>query len=422
MKHLLNYIQNPEMAQANFDLGLEYELLGQTGAAISFYLRTAERSTTDQQQYEALLRMALCFERQQTRDDTQKVLLLKAVNLMMHRPEAYFLLARFHERQRQWQDSYTMACLALQVCKFDLSGLTTNVQYPGYWGLLFAKGVAAWWVGHTEESREIMWDLKINYALDDLHLQAVNNNLKTCGRPRNPPPVIQGLGRYLHTPYDISLSARFRSPFPGFDSIQANHSQSYQDLFVLAALDGMRSGTYLEIGSAEPWQGNNTALLETQFGWSGISIDINATVVAEFSAHRKNRVLCADATKIDYGDLLKEITSDNRVHYLQVDCEPSETTFEILQRIPFDQYEFSVITFEHDAYVNATVRDRSRQWLRSKGYELLVSDVAYNRVHSYEDWWVHPDHVPADIRERLRDVTQGLKFSTDYMFPATVSY
>jgi len=417
MKHLQNYIQNPQDAQANFDLGLEYDLMGQTGAAISFYLRTAERSTTDQQQYEALLRMALCFERQQTRDDTEKTLLLKAITLIPTRPEAYFLLARLHERQRQWQDSYTVACLGLQTCDFGLGGLPTNVQYPGHWGLLFAKGVAAWWVGHTEESREIMWDLKINHALDDAHYNAVINNLKTCGDPRNLPPVKQGLGRYLHTPYDPALASRMRAPFPGLDQVQKNYSQSYQDLFVLAALGGRRGGTYLEIGSAEPFSGNNTALLETGFGWTGISIDIDMAKIVDFANQRRNRALCADATRVNYVDLLKEITNTNHVDYLQVDCEPPETTFEILQRIPFDQYKFSVITFEHDHYSDATVRDRSRAYLQAQGYQLLVGDVAYNRINSYEDWWVHPDQVDTAIRDRLRATEPGAKFALDYMFP-----
>ena len=40
MKHLQQYIQNTEDPQTNFNLGQEYEFIGQTGAAISFYLRT----------------------------------------------------------------------------------------------------------------------------------------------------------------------------------------------------------------------------------------------------------------------------------------------------------------------------------------------------------------------------------------------
>lgn len=185
MNYLHQYIQNTEDANTNFNLGQEYESIGQTGAAISFYLRTAERAKTDLQQYEALLRMALCFEKQQTRDDTEKVLLQKAINLLVDRPEAYFLLSRLHERKKEWHDSYTVACLGLKVANFDLVPLFTDVQYPGKYGLLFEKGVSSWWVGLTEESKEIMYDLKANYSMDTIHSDAVDRNLATCGWPKN---------------------------------------------------------------------------------------------------------------------------------------------------------------------------------------------------------------------------------------------
>lgn len=187
MQHLLPYINNPEESWANFNLGQEYEAMGQTGSAISFYLRTAERSKTDIEQYEALLRMALCFEKQRTRDDTEKVILQKAMNLLTDRPEAYFLLSRLHERQKEWHDGYTVSCLGMKFSNFDLPPLRTSVDYPGKYGLLFEKGVTAWWVGMTEESKEIMYDLKTNYKLDSVHTRAVDNNLKTCGYPKNMP-------------------------------------------------------------------------------------------------------------------------------------------------------------------------------------------------------------------------------------------
>ena len=167
-QRLHEYIQDYNSAQANFDLGREYEIIGQTGAAISFYLRTAERSQTDLEQYEALLRMALCFERQKTRDDTEKVILQKAISLLTQRPEAYFLLSRLHEVKKEWHDAYTVAGIGLDACDFDLPPLSTDVQYPGYYGLLFEKGVAAWWVGQTEQAREIMHDLKFSYRMNDM--------------------------------------------------------------------------------------------------------------------------------------------------------------------------------------------------------------------------------------------------------------
>ena len=64
------FINNTEDAQTNFKLGLEYENLGQTAAAIRFYLRSAERSSDDVLAYEALLRCSICFRSQKNRDLT----------------------------------------------------------------------------------------------------------------------------------------------------------------------------------------------------------------------------------------------------------------------------------------------------------------------------------------------------------------
>ena len=38
-------------------------------------------------------------------------------------------------------------------------------------------------------------------------------------------------------------------------------------------LDGLHKGTYLEIGAGWPEHISNTALLELQFGWHGVSLD-----------------------------------------------------------------------------------------------------------------------------------------------------
>lgn len=402
---LLEYIHDHDSDTANFNLGLEYDQIGQTGAAISFYLRTAERSQTDLLQYEALLRMALCFERQQTRDDTEKVILQKAISLMPRRPEAYFILSRLHEVKKEWHDSYTVASIALSACDFDLESLSTDVQYPGRYGLLFEKGVAAWWVGQTEQAREIMHDLKFSHKMSDLFASAVDRNLASIGWPNTA------------SPYQINMQSRARVRFPGLDTVEKNYSQSYQDLFVLSAVNGRRNGRYLEIGSAEPFKNNNTALLETKFDWSGVSVDINQTVVTDFMNKRNNLVFCLDATKIDYAKFLSTLGFAGDFDYLQIDCDPPTYSFEILKRIPFDQYRFAAITFEHDYYADPSVRDQAREYLRSKGYVLAAGDIAYNRSHSYEDWWIHPDLVNLKIQKKLIDSTDGLKFAGDYLFP-----
>ena len=43
---LQNFIEDPENSDNNFKLGIYYDSIGQTASAISYYLRTAERSYT----------------------------------------------------------------------------------------------------------------------------------------------------------------------------------------------------------------------------------------------------------------------------------------------------------------------------------------------------------------------------------------
>ena len=398
---LHNYIFNVLDPKANFDLGWDYEQEGQTGAAVGFYLRAAEKTDNVELQYECLLRCALCLERQTIRDDSEKVLLQKAMNLMPRRPEAYFLISRLLEKLKTWQEGYTYAALGLDFCDFDLAPLSTDVEYPGRYGLIFEKGVCAWWIGYCSESQEIMNDLQANYEMNDVFANAVDKNLDTIGYPL-------AVNRY---------SNKIRFKFNGIETVEENYAQTFQDMFVLAATNGKREGTYLEIGSAEPFLHNNTALLETKFAWRGASIDIKRHHVEDFNRRRENLAYCLDATNIDYAKFLRQVGLGPDIDYLQLDCEPPSRTYDILEMMPFDTYRFAVITFEHDHYVDPTVRDKSREYLKSKGYRLIASDIGYDETHSYEDWWVHPELVDAEIQEKLLDLTPGAKYAKTYLFP-----
>ena len=73
MFELLNkYSLDTENPEYNFNLALEYDKLGQTASAISFYLRAAERSEDLKLSYIALLKMGVCFEKQGGRTQTVK--------------------------------------------------------------------------------------------------------------------------------------------------------------------------------------------------------------------------------------------------------------------------------------------------------------------------------------------------------------
>jgi len=405
-KQLSIYISDPTNPLSNFKLGQAYEAESQTASAVSFYLRTAEKTDDLLLKYEALLKCGLCFNVQGSRNATTSGLFRHAISIMPDRPEAYYLLSCFHERNQEWQESYMMASIGISMCDYEQDDLRTNLSYPGKFALLFQKGVAAWWVGMCTQSREILLDLRDNHEMDELHTNCVASNIAAIG---DGSPVED-------TKYLMDMCNNLRYQFKGCEDIIKNYAQSYQDLFVLSMLKGKRNGTYLEIGCANPFYNNNTALLETQFGWDGISIDIDQNETNKFVQERGNDVLCGDATEIDYNELLE---SYKDIDYLQIDCDPPSVSLAILQRIPFDTHKFATITFEHDAYTDdiGHVRAESREYLQSQGYELVVSDVAFDKTNSYEDWWVHPDLVKKKTIKKMQDISEGAKFCKDYMLP-----
>ena len=179
---LLNtYLGDPNYDENNFALALYYDGIGQKASAISFYIRAAERSSNVLLQYESLVRAALCFISQGTRGLSVRGLLQRAMALLPKRPEAYFLLSRWWERDATvegWVNGYTLASMGLTIADDTSSPLRTWVEYPGPYGLMFEKAVAGWWVGQCAEARDIFSDLLLNYNLDEGHRVSVINNLK----------------------------------------------------------------------------------------------------------------------------------------------------------------------------------------------------------------------------------------------------
>ena len=398
------YAANPHNPVLNFVVGYAYDNIGQTASAVSYYLRAAEKSEDPVLRYESLLRASACFESQGSRTNTTVGLIQHAISILPGRPEAYYFLSRTHERSKEWQQAYMLAAIGLSVCENEQVALRTDIGYPGKYVLLFQLAVPAWWCGLCEQSREILTDLRDNYAMDVIHTNAVAYNLKNIGLPVD-------ISRY-----DSDMVDDLRYKFNGCEDIDVNYSQTYQDLFVLSMLDGKREGTYLEVGSADPFYNNNTALLETKFGWKGVSIDYNRDETNKFFKERNNTVLCLDALLTDFNVLLSMSSLGNDIDYLQLDCDPATTTLEILKKIPFNTHRFATITFEHDVYRVDSVREESREFLTEKGYKLVASDIAVNKSDSYEDWWVHPDLVDPEIIEEMTDVSEGAKFCKDYMF------
>ena len=171
-----------------------------------------------------------------------------------------------------------------------------------------------------------------------------------------------------------------------------SYSQCGQDLFVNHLTKGI-PGKFLDLGCSLPKKINNTYFLEL-IGWDGISLDIQ-----DFSkqwSERKCKFLQADCLNLDYNNLLKDYYSENTIDYLTLDMEGCGDRFKLLQKIIESNYNFKIITIEHDAYMGESFVQNEqipqRKLLEQKGYKLLCANISHdaNPELYFEDWWINP--------------------------------
>jgi len=210
--------------------------------------------------------------------------------------------------------------------------------------------------------------------------------------------------RYFERDYE---NLKFK--FSGSENIENNYSQSMQDMFVLSVLDGKRNGVYVEIGADKPRVINNSYLLESQYDWEGVSFEIESDKVDYFNTIRKNKCICADATKFDYKSLFDERKYPKQIDYLQLDCDPPQITLECLKKLPIEDYRFSVITFETDLYAGGQdVQTEHWKLLTSFGYQRVVKNIK-NEGNPYEDWWIDPLVIGEHMWKQF--LNQNVEFS-----------
>jgi SAM-dependent methyltransferase len=411
LKLIDHYIHSSDSDKVNFYLGKAYQDIGHSAAAVSFYIRAAERAVDDTLKYESMLLAAKCFEFQGCRGTSVIGLIQHAVALLPERPEGYYLLSRYYEHNQQWFDGYLIASIGIKLANYNTPILRTNIGYVGEWGVLYEKAVVSWWCGLCEESMDTFRYLLLNYELHTVYRNSCIDNLKKLDnvqfnfsfRDENE-EIIESF-KHLNL-YSNDSFSNLKIKFRNADTIYRNYSEAYQDMFVLTVHDGKRNGTYLEIGAGFPLYGNNTYLLESKYDWKGVSIDISPELVDRFNSNRRNQAILCDATTVDYNKLISDAKLPTVIDYLQLDCDPPSVTYSILEKIPFDKYKFGVITYEHDHYNDSEkiYKEKSRQFLKQHGYVLVVTNVAPSGDLDFEDWWVHPDVINLHSLDKFGNV------------------
>jgi tetratricopeptide (TPR) repeat protein len=171
--------KDPFDPELNFAVALEYEKADQIASAVSFFLRAAEygKEWGDVYVYTALLKLAKCFADQTDRLTTVEMCLMQAIGYDPDRPEGFFLLSQFHERQGNWRKAWVYARIGQNVAGDDLgfSPLPADVGYVDY-GLEFEEAVSAWWLGRKDESIKIFNEL-LSLDITDEYRKAIEANL-----------------------------------------------------------------------------------------------------------------------------------------------------------------------------------------------------------------------------------------------------
>lgn len=401
IQELLNeHCLDPKNPYKLYDLAAEYDRLEQGAMGVSLYLKTADLTEDKLLQYKSMIGIARCYQRQNNRFHTVETAYLDAIALMPYRPEAHFFISEFYEPNQKWKQVKMHSQLGLEWYLNPFGEKIEDLDIPGYDGykaLLYLNALSTWYVAGTQTGKHAFFDLRYRTTMPEKYKEKVDVMINNTWYPDT-------------LPYTIDDMHRFKFPFKGIETIRKNHSKHFQDLFVLALNNGKRNGSYLEIGSGDPFIHNNTALLEQKFNWKGISIDNSEALCYNFKQNRNNTVICADATEIGYEELFNLHCMDPVIDYLQIDCD--EASIDILKNIPFDQYKFGTITFEHDSYRLGTgIRDQARSLLKKAGYVLLVNDVAFSPQHPYEDWYIHPDVIDIPKEMIAKD---NVNFIWDY--------
>ena len=216
------------------------------------------------------------------------------------------------------------------------------------------------------------------------------------------------------------------------------NSQAGQDLFVLKATKEKKDGTFVELGSWQPIEGNNTYILENEYNWRGLMVERDGKWLNSYETHRPNsKPMIGDALSIDYEAVFDELNFPVDIDYLSLDLEPQDRSalviLEKLEKEVMSKYKFGVVTYEHAIYlegmykedwVKKNLRDTleiSREIFKNHGYFRAYSNVANGtRLHSrggdggpFEDWYVHPDLVDTGfIDEKMTLETEH--FSNEY--------
>lgn len=171
-------INKPYDSLSNFMLGDFYFKNGHYASALSYFLRSAEYGLNDDITYEALLMVAITLTRETRRPYSEKGAYMQAISFKPDRPEGYYFISLYFERNKDYMSAYTFASIGNYFINNSKNTLT-DIGFLGKYSLLFQMAVNGYNIGKCNESRKIFRELMSKYEyLPQSYKTLVENNLK----------------------------------------------------------------------------------------------------------------------------------------------------------------------------------------------------------------------------------------------------
>lgn len=177
-------------------------------------------------------------------------------------------------------------------------------------------------------------------------------------------------------------------------SIMVEHEHaSLINSFALRFCGDKENGTYVEVGSSHWLEGNNSYMLEKEFGWTGVGIDIEEHYVNGYNKNRSNPCILGDATKVNWDQYFEENNFPKQIDHLSIDTD--QTNLLSLLNMPLSRYRFSTIVIENRESnsmsddINNRVQKVQQEILSKYNYTLVGSGYT-------DDFWI--DNTYLDLQ------------------------
>lgn len=181
-----------------------------------------------------------------------------------------------------------------------------------------------------------------------------------------------------------------------------SYSHEKQDLFVESLLP-ISKGFFLDVACGNAIVGSNTYLLESEYQWTGLGFDLHQPFQEPWLKSRSSKFFLADATSIDFVNILKSEVKDGMIDYLSLDVDvggyrEANLSHLVLPRILEAGISFKCATIEHESFkYGPQGRDSMRKVLLDLGYKMLFEGVKFPNGQEFEDWWIDPRYFSQEV-------------------------